>query len=127
MKAIFSLEYTDINKIISQHIDVLGPLPLPWWESWEERDVFFDGNGNPRKGRDVWPPRNEAFEEGVQKYRQMDKIGEFDREEASAILDLMCRMLAFRPGDRPPAEEVLDSEWMVRWALPDFQRSLQAQ
>ncbi|CAG8133984.1 unnamed protein product [Penicillium nalgiovense] len=53
MKAIFSLEYTDINKIISQHIDVLGPLPLPWWESWEERDVFFGGNGNPKKGRDV--------------------------------------------------------------------------
>jgi serine/threonine protein kinase len=127
MKAIFSLEYTDINKIISQHIDVLGPLPLSWWESWEERDVFFDGNGNPKKGRDVWPPINEAFEEGVQKYRRMDKIGEFDREEASAILELVCRMLAFRPGDRPPAEEVLDSEWMVRWALPDFQRSLQAQ
>lgn len=49
MKAIFSLEYADINKIISQHIDVLGPLPLPWWESWEERMCFFGGNGNPKK------------------------------------------------------------------------------
>ncbi|CAG8896220.1 unnamed protein product [Penicillium nalgiovense] len=56
----------------------------------------------------------------------MDKIGEFDREEASAILDLMCRMLAFRPEDCPTAE-VLNSECMVRWALPDFQRSLQTQ
>ncbi|CAG8134024.1 unnamed protein product [Penicillium nalgiovense] len=58
----------------------------------------------------------------------MDKIGEFDREEASAsaILDLMCRMLAFRSEDRPTAE-VLNSECMVRWALPDFQRSLQTQ
>lgn len=127
MKAIFSLEYTNINKIISQHIDVLGPLPYPWWESWEERDLFFDGNGKPKEGRGVWPPIKEAFEEGVQKYRRMDKIGEFDREEASAILDLMCRMLAFRPEGRPTAEEVLNSEWMMRWALPCFQRSLQAQ
>ncbi|KAK2792243.1 hypothetical protein FQN52_003720 [Onygenales sp. PD_12] len=127
MKAIFSLEYTDTNKIISQHIDVLGPLPFPWWESWKERDLFFDGNGNPKEDRDVWPPINEAFEEGVQKYRRMDKIGEFDSEEASAILDLMCRMLAFRPEDRPSAEEVLNSDWMVRWALPSFQQSLQAQ
>ncbi|KAK2760154.1 hypothetical protein FQN53_007938 [Emmonsiellopsis sp. PD_33] len=127
MKAIFSLEYTDINKIISQHIDVLGPLPFPWWESWEERDLFFDGNGNPKEDRDVWPPINEAFEEGVQKYRRMGKIGEFDSEEASAIMDLMCRMLAFRPEDRPSAEEVLNSDWMVRWALPSFQQSLQAQ
>jgi hypothetical protein len=89
---------------------VLGPLPLPWWESWEERDAFFDGNGNPKKGRDVWPPINEAFEEGVQKYRRMDKIGEFDREKASAILDMMRRMLAFQREDRPTAEEVLNSE-----------------
>ncbi|KAK2763137.1 hypothetical protein FQN54_009773 [Arachnomyces sp. PD_36] len=125
MKAIFSLEYTDINKIISQHIDVLGPLPSPWWESWGERDLFFDGNGKPKEGRGVWPPINQAFEEGVQRYRRMDRIGEFERDETSAILDLMRRMLAFRPEDRPTAEEVLNSEWMTRWALPDFQRSLQ--
>ncbi|CAG8908315.1 unnamed protein product [Penicillium egyptiacum] len=123
MKAIFSLEYTDIKKIISQHIDVLGPLPLPWWGSWEERDLFFDGNGKHKKGRGVAPPINEAFEEGVQKYRRMAKIGEFDKEEASAILSLMCRMLGFRLEDRPTAEQVLNSEWMMRWALPDFQRS----
>ncbi|OJD10344.1 CMGC/SRPK protein kinase [Blastomyces percursus] len=108
MKAMISLEYTDINKIISQHIDVLGPLPYSWWESWEERHLFFDGNGKHKEGRGVWPPIKEAFEESVQKYRRMDKIGEFDREEASAILDLMCRMLAFRPEVRPTAEEMLN-------------------
>jgi hypothetical protein len=68
----------------------------------------------------------EAFEEGVQRYRRMDEMGEFDKEETSAILDLLRWMLAFRPEDRPTAEDVLKSERMVKWALPDFERSLQA-
>ena len=74
----------------------------------------------------MWPPIDEAFEEGVQKYRRKrDRVGEFNREETAAILDLMRRMLAFRPEERPTAEEVLKSEWMVKWVLPDFDRSLE--
>ena len=44
--------------------------------------------------------------------------------EKAAFLDLMRQMLSFRPGDRPTAEVLLTSEWMVKWALPDFMRSL---
>lgn len=125
MKAIFSSEFTTADEIVSNHIDVLGPMPLSWWESWEERSQFFDEDGCPNEGRHVWLPMNEAFEEEVQKYRRKSKrVDEFSTEETVAILDLMRRMLAFRPEDRPTAKEVLQSKWMVKWVLPDFESSL---
>ena len=123
IKAIFSKEYADINKVTAQQMDVLGPLPEQWWERWEERGEFYTDDGRHREDGYPWPPMDEAFEMGVQKYRQMDGMGLFDKEERDAILDLMRRMLAFLPGERPTAEEVLGSEWMVKWALPDFERS----
>ncbi|PGH33914.1 CMGC protein kinase [[Emmonsia] crescens] len=129
MKAIFSTEYADINRVLSQHVDLLGPLPSSWWEHWEQRGQFFIENGQPKGGRGqyVWPPIDQAFEDGVQKYRRMDGMGEFDEEETAAVLDLMRRMLAFRPEERPTIEEVLQSEWMAQWVLPDVEGSLQAQ
>jgi serine/threonine protein kinase len=124
MKAIFSSEFITADEIVSQQIDVLGPMPSSWWERWEERGQFFKQEGHPRGDRDVWPRLDDAFEEGVQKYRRKREMGEFGRDETAAILALMRQMLAFRPEERPTAEEVLKSEWMVKWALLDFNRSL---
>ena len=75
----------------------------------------------------MWPPIEEALEEGIQKYRRKNgRVGEFGTDEMAAILNLMRRMLAFLPEERPTLEEVLKSEWMVRWVLPDFNRSQEA-
>lgn len=124
MKAIFSSDFATADEMVSQHVDVLGPMPLSWWDGWEERSQFFDGDGRPKEGRHVWLPMDEAFEEGVQKYRRKSsRVDEFGGEETVAILHLMRRMLAFRPEERPTAEEVLQSEWMVKWVLPDFESS----
>jgi serine/threonine protein kinase len=125
MKAIFSSEFATADEMVSQQIDVLGPMPLSWWKRWEERSQFFDEDGHPKEDRSAWPSIGEAFEEGVQSFRRERKVGEFDKEETAAILDLMRRMLAFRPEERPTAEEVLKSEWMVKWAIPDFKQSLE--
>lgn len=125
MKAIFSSEFTTVDEIVSQQVDVLGPMPLEWWERWGERSQFFNSDGRPKEGRDVWPPIEEAFEEGVQKYRRKRSgVGEFDKEEAAVILDLMRRMLAFSTEERPSIQEVLNSEWMVKWVMPELERSL---
>ncbi|RMZ85138.1 hypothetical protein DV738_g32, partial [Chaetothyriales sp. CBS 135597] len=121
MKAIFSSEAT-VDELTCQQIDVLGPVSPKWWELWEERSQFFDDNGHPKEGRDVWPPINKAFEEYVQSYRRKRGAGEFGEEEKAAILDLMSRMLKFQPVDRPTANEVLQSEWVVKWVLPDLKR-----
>lgn len=49
---------------------------------------------------------------------------EIGEDEQAAFLDLMRRMLVFRPEERLTADEVLQSEWTVRWRLPDYERSL---
>ncbi|KAK6831608.1 hypothetical protein RU639_002859 [Aspergillus parasiticus] len=125
MKAIFSSEVAAVDEVISQQIDVLGSLPLEWFESWGKRDLYFDDDGVPKDGRYVWSSIDEVFEEGVQRYRRKFGMGEIDGEETAAILDLMRRMLTFRPEERPTAREVLQSRWMVDWVLPDFERSSQ--
>ncbi|RMZ42816.1 protein kinase domain protein [Aspergillus flavus] len=118
-------EYTSVDEVICQQIDVLGSLPLEWFESWGKRDLYFDDDGVPKDGRYVWSSIDGAFEEGVQKYRRKFGMGEFDGEETAAFLDLMRRMLTFRPEERPTAREVLQPRWMVEWVLPDFERSSQ--
>ncbi|KAJ5105522.1 hypothetical protein NUU61_002869 [Penicillium alfredii] len=123
MKAIFSSEHYSSDELASQQIDILGPLPRDWWEQWPERSEFFHADGRPTKGRYVWPPIEQAFEEGIQNHRRVRQVGEYWSEESIAILDLMRRMLTFRPEDRPTAEEVLRSEWMAKWCLLDFERS----
>ncbi|KAJ5958578.1 uncharacterized protein N7479_005728 [Penicillium vulpinum] len=124
MKAIFSTEFVHEDEVVAQHIDVLGPMPSEWWQRWEGRPRFFDEDGNPTKRymENKWPPFEESFEIGVQKWRR--EIGsEITEDEKTAFLDLMRRMLSFRPEERPTAEEVLMSDWMAKWALPDCKRS----
>lgn len=122
MKAMFSNEFTTLDEVTAQQVDVLGPMPSRWWDSWDERARLFGEDG--RSLEDRWPTLDVAFEEFVQKYRRKwPEVGIFGDDEAAAILDLMRRMLAFRPEERLTAEEVLGSEWMRKWVLPDVERS----
>lgn len=127
MKAMFSNEYVTEDEITAQHVDVLGPMPQNWWERWQERAQFFTDDGRPSGRRQPWPTLETSFEEYIQKYRrEKATLGVFDEAEKAAILDLMRKMLAFRPEDRPTADEVLRSEWMTKWVLPDVERSVRA-
>ena len=123
MKALFSNEYITQDEMVSEHIDVLGPMPQSWFESWKERGEFFlrDDQTLPTK-REIWPKLDQAFEHGIQSYRQKLKMGDFGGEETRAFLDLMRVMLTF-PEERPTIEEVLKSEWMVKWVMPDYERA----
>ncbi|KAJ5197029.1 hypothetical protein N7449_007508 [Penicillium cf. viridicatum] len=123
MKAIFSTDFVDGDQIAAQHIDVLGPMPSEWWQHWEARSRFFDQHGYPMESykENKWPSLEESFETGVQKWRRK-MGGEIEEDEKVAFLDLMRRMLSFRPEERPTAEEVLMSDWIVKWALPDCER-----
>lgn len=120
MKAIFSTDFVDEDEMVSQHVDVLGPMPSEWWEGWKGRSRFFDEHGCPTESHreNKWPSFEESFEIGVG--------DEMMEDEKSAFLDLMRCMLRFRPGERLTAEEVLLSDWLVKWALPDYERSLRA-
>ena len=59
------------------------------------------------------------FEEDVQGMRR-DGMDEFGAEENGAVLAMFRQMLLLRPEWRVTAEELLESEWMVKWALPEL-------
>jgi serine/threonine-protein kinase SRPK3 len=128
MKFIFS-EEEGKDILIAHQIDVLGyeNFPASWRNQWEqptigERDIDDKTPRQPTRNREIWPPLNKAFEDFVQKDRREEKIfGTFEEEETRAILDLIRGMLKFRPEDRLTVDEVLKSEWMVKWALPQTQ------
>ncbi|KAJ5717692.1 hypothetical protein N7488_003338 [Penicillium malachiteum] len=124
MKAIFSTDYINEDEIVAQHIDVLVPLPSEWWRSWDARSRYFDKQGNPTESYKVnkLPPFEESFEYGIQISRQRHGCG-MEENEVAAFLDLIRPMLAFRPEERPRADEVLMSDWMVKWALPSYEQS----
>lgn len=128
MKFIFSESETQ-NEIVAQQIDVLGSSNFPdsWRKQWERlgEEKLGSDTAIPRRPtvvRETWPNLEDAFEEFVQKYRRKRKTaGTFDERETRAILELMREMLKFRPGERLTIDEVLKSEWMVNWALPQLE------
>lgn len=40
--------------------------------------------------------------------------------ERAAFFDMLRPMLSFRPEDRPTTKQILESEWMLEWALPEY-------
>jgi serine/threonine protein kinase len=44
-------------------------------------------------------------------------------DERDALFELVRGMLVFRPSDRLSASQVLESEWMRKWALPKARES----
>lgn len=128
MKFIFSEAKTQ-DEITAQQIDVLGASNFPeGWRRQFERPRGEDNHGattiplRPTGEREIWPSLDNAFEEFVQKYRRKrEAAGVFGEQETRAILELIRGMLRFRPEERLTIDEVLKSEWMVKWALPQLE------
>lgn len=128
MKFIFSESETQ-DETVAQQMDVLGSSDFPdsWRNQWErsgeaksDRDTAIPKR--PTGVRETWPHLEDAFEQFVQKYRRKrEEAGTFDESETRAILELMRGMLKFRPEDRLTIDEVLKSDWMAKWALPQLE------
>ncbi|KAJ4419498.1 hypothetical protein N0V82_004943 [Gnomoniopsis sp. IMI 355080] len=128
MKYIFS-ESEPPDEVIAQQIDVLGSSNFPdsGREQWERLGEEESGSETviprrPTEDREAWPSLEDAFEEFVQEERRnREEAGTFDERETRAILELMRGMLKFRPEERLTVDEVLKSDWMVNWALPQLE------
>ncbi|KAL2793694.1 kinase-like domain-containing protein [Aspergillus keveii] len=110
MKVIFTNAYADEEEVVANWVDVLGPFPPDWWARWE--------------GRGRWEPLEEAFDTCLQSPRRRWG-GEISKEEQVAFLRMIRQMLVYRPEERLSAKQVMESEWKVKWAYPDYKQSLQ--
>ncbi|KAK9421306.1 putative Protein kinase domain-containing protein [Seiridium unicorne] len=73
--------------------------------------------------RDIWM-WDRRSEQWIQDPKQLYGMAVIDGEEKTALLELLQWILAWRPGERQDAEQVLDAAWMKTWALPAYEKSL---
>ncbi|KAJ3781178.1 kinase-like domain-containing protein [Lentinula aff. detonsa] len=117
--------------ILRQTVETLGKLPSPWWDSFEERTAWFDDqSGEPksleeqeRAGSLMKAVRSSIREKlrtvGVDddlsygdEGPMMEKCGTRMREEEVELLvDLLEKMLKYRPQERIGVGEVLEHPW----------------
>ncbi|KAJ5188447.1 hypothetical protein N7491_004772 [Penicillium cf. griseofulvum] len=109
------------DDLTCEQVEALGILPPEWWCQWEGRHGRFTEDGKPmnRKSYRSWEDR---FEDSVQGPRQEEGMPLVEPAERDAIFSMLRSMLVFRPESRATAKQILDSEWMVKWALPEFEK-----
>ncbi|KAF6793394.1 protein kinase domain-containing protein [Colletotrichum sojae] len=102
----------------ADQVDALGPLPDEWWEAWEGKTKQFSENGKPREGREVWT-FDQRFHDAIQEPRRRRGLEAMSDPERDALFEMIRGMLVFKPGGRLRAEEVLRSDWMRTYAIPE--------
>ena len=117
----------DRDDIVAEIINTLGQPPMRWWISWVKRSEFFEEDGSwVADFRRISTP---VFRRLRQRLWGMGR-GETEQTcewdvaggELRALEDMLRAMMTFEPAERPTADQVLRSEYMVRWALPAWER-----
>ena len=120
----------DRDDIIGEMVSTLGRLPARWWESWGKRGEFFEPNGEwasdySRIGTPVFRRlRQRLWDMGrgeTPETCQWDVAG----GEMKDLEDFLRSMMAFEPTERPSAEQLMESDYMVKWALPAWKRQME--
>ncbi|KAE8379342.1 kinase-like domain-containing protein [Aspergillus bertholletiae] len=106
--------------MIKEHVDTLGKLPPPdWWRVWDARQIWFT-EGVKRTSERSRRSLADRFINSVQEPRQEHMVESIAEDEKACLLTQSKAMLEFRPHERPTAAEIMESEWMVNWALPEL-------
>ncbi|KAK2731591.1 protein kinase domain-containing protein [Colletotrichum kahawae] len=108
--------------VTADQVDALGLMPDDWWETWEGRSKRFSENGKPKEGREVCT-FDQRFEDGIQEPRRREGMEAMNDLERDALFKMIRGMLVFKPGGRLDAEQVLQSDWMRTWAIPEAEKT----
>lgn len=105
------------DSITAQQVLLLGPMPDKWWHRWQSGGVSLAAKHtlNDPESFGSWERR---FEDSVQDARRSYGYPVVSEREKNELLQLLRRMLAWKPTYRPSAEQVLEMDWVRNWALP---------
>lgn len=120
-RPLFESFFATEDLVTREQVDTLGILPPEWWKRWEGRQDKFTGDGMPIN-RNPFRSWEDRFEDSIQQPRKDAGMPLFDMTEKKAISQMLRPMLAYRPEDRPSTKDILESKWMVEWALPEFEK-----
>ena len=122
-KSLFEGFLTNEDDMTCQQIGVLGPLPPEWQRKWDAHRDQLLKNGQPiNQSQALDQSWEDRFETCVQRPRIEEGMPALETSERDALSSMLRSMLSFRPEDRPSARQVLESEWMVKWALPEYEK-----
>ncbi|RHZ49503.1 uncharacterized protein CDV56_105157 [Aspergillus thermomutatus] len=122
-RSLFEGFLTNEDDMTCQQIDALGQLPTEWREKWEAHRDKFTEHGEPMdQSRSPYQSWEDRFETSVQRPRIAEGMPPLESSEQDSLSSMLRSMLSFRPEDRPSAQQVLESEWMVKWALPEYEK-----
>lgn len=122
-RSLFEMFWCTEDAVTWMQVQALGKLPDEWWEKWDARSKDFTEDGQPIQADDGSPAYtfDFQFEDAVQEGRRRYKMQTMDSAEKEALLAMLRPMLAYRPEQRCGVKEVLGSEWMTKYAMPDYE------
>ncbi|KAM3074872.1 hypothetical protein ACMFMG_008286 [Clarireedia jacksonii] len=119
------------DDVLRQMVQAFGKLPEPWWTAWENRVLFFDDDGEPKKTWEDGIARASKFEldEMIAEIGAEDDDDDEDperncavilepngskvpEEEASQMEDLLGRILKWKPEERISIKEIMNHPWL---------------
>ncbi|KAJ5933846.1 SR protein-specific kinase Dsk1 [Penicillium verhagenii] len=117
----------DRDDIVAEMINTLGQPPARWWKSWQKRSEFFNEDGSwiddfHRISTPVFRRLHQRLWDMGRGETQQTCEWDVASGELRALEDLLRAMMAFEPAERPSADQLLGSEYMVKSALPAWER-----
>lgn len=109
------------DSITCEQVDALGIPPPEWWFKWEGRHGRFTEDGKPIN-RNPYRSWEDRFEQDMQEPRQRKGMPRIEQAEMDAIFKMLKSIFKFRPEKRSTAKQILQCEWMVKWALPEYEK-----
>jgi serine/threonine-protein kinase SRPK3 len=127
-RPLFETFIWDRDDILADIVSTLGLPPQRWWDSWANRGEFFEEDGGWRKGgitriyKPAWRPLSQRMWDMGRGEKPEGCEWDVEGGEVRALEDLFRGVLAWEPGERWTAEDLVGSEYLVRWALPAWER-----
>ncbi|KAI1122750.1 kinase domain-containing protein [Nemania abortiva] len=117
----------DRDDIMAEMVSTLGPPPARWWDAWENRKEFFEPDGSwVRNIKRICTPvsrplHQRMWDMGRGETRETCQW-DVERGEMRALEELLRGMMAYEPAERLTAEQLVASEYVVKWAMPAWER-----
>ena len=121
-RPLFEPYLTEDDESTAEYVDALGILPPRWWHLWQARREWFHDNGIPLDHRADAYTLEDRVEYSTQEPRREEGMVIFEQDEKDALFAMLRSMLSYKPEDRITATEVLGSEWMTKWAMPEYEK-----
>ncbi|KAK2808117.1 hypothetical protein FQN50_005035 [Emmonsiellopsis sp. PD_5] len=128
-RPLFETFACDPDDIIAEMVNTLGQPPAKWWNSWANRPEFFNPDGSwitdfRRISTPVFRRLHERMWDMGRGETPQTCEWDVTGGELKALEDMLRAMMTFEPAERPTVKQLLTSEYMVKWAMPAWERQM---